>query len=129
MDVFQLAAVAVVAAMLALVIKAQRPDLALLLSVITGVLIFGAVALAVLPVFQKLSQLLGQTALANRYFEVLLKALGISFVAQFAADICNDAGETALASKVETAGKVAVLIAGLPLIVELCDIAIALIGQ
>ena len=49
-------------------------------------------------------------------------------MAQFAADACRDAGESSLASKVELAGKVAVILMALPLFEAIANTAITLIG-
>lgn len=57
-----------------------------------------------------------QTDGVSEYIPVLFKVLGISLVTQFSSDMCKDAGESALASKVEFAGKVMIAAAGLPVI-------------
>jgi stage III sporulation protein AD len=59
---------------------------------------------------------------------ILFKTLGLCFLAQFAADSCRDAGENALASKVELAGKLAIVILALPLFEKITSTALALIG-
>ena len=48
--------------------------------------------------------------------QVLLKALGICYITQLAADTCKDAGQQAIATKVELAGKVAVLAIAMPML-------------
>ena len=58
----------------------------------------------------------------------MFKTLGICFLAQFAADSCRDAGESALASKVELAGKISILVLSLPLFEDIAQTALGLIG-
>ena len=58
----------------------------------------------------------------------MFKAAGICFLAQFAGDACRDAGETALASRVETAARLAMTAAALPLFRQLAEMALTLIG-
>ena len=62
------------------------------------------------------------------YFTALLKALGCAFTAQTAADICRDTGESALASKIELAGRVELLLIALPLATEVVETAHTLAG-
>ena len=61
------------------------------------------------------------------YFKVALKALGIGYITSFAADSCRDAGQSALASKAELAGKCAVWMLSLPLVVSVLKIAVGFI--
>ena len=72
-------------------------------------------------------QLLVATKIPLEYIEILFKTLGICFLTQFASDVCKDAGETALSSKIETAGKVIILIISLPLFERITSIALELI--
>lgn len=62
------------------------------------------------------------------YVQILFKALGLCFITQIACDACRDLGETAIASKVETAGKLSVLLVSLPLFEKILGIAGGLIG-
>ena len=57
-----------------------------------------------------------------------MKTLGICFLTQFAVDSCKDAGESALASKVELAGKVTVVVMALPLFQSIASTAVSLVG-
>lgn len=60
--------------------------------------------------------------------QILFKALGLCFITQIAATPAADLGETAIASKVETAGKLSVLLVSLPLFEKILGIAGGLIG-
>jgi len=60
--------------------------------------------------------------------KVLLKSLGICFLSQLAADACRDVGQSAIAGKVELAGRMAVLLSALPLFGELLELAMKLIS-
>ena len=75
-----------------------------------------------------MSDLLRAAALPGEYAVILFKALGICWLAQFAADSCRDAGESALASKVELAGKTAVLLTTLPLFSAVAELVTELAG-
>ena len=64
----------------------------------------------------------------NEYTMVIIKALGICYVTQLASDTCQDAGERAMAGKIELAGRVAVLLLSLPMFSSILQIALELIG-
>ena len=59
---------------------------------------------------------------------ILLKSLGICLITQIACDTCRDIGETAIASRLETAGKAAMLLLILPMFLGLLEQAVFLIG-
>lgn len=119
--VLAVSALAVFAAVCGALIKKGNPEIALLFSIGAAVLVF----LYVLPQTESLAETIGMLAEASEMSEalqVLLKALGIVLVGRIAAGICRDAGESALASGVEFAVKVAVLLTALPLLQSLLAI-------
>ena len=63
-----------------------------------------------------LQEFLGAGAIPAAYITILLKVLGIALITQFTADMCRDSGESAMASKVEFAGKIIIVGTGLPVI-------------
>lgn len=55
------------------------------------------------------------------FISVLLKITGIAFLTEFSVNICKDAGEGAIATKVEMAGKVLIIALSIPIISALLD--------
>ncbi|MEE1155078.1 MAG: stage III sporulation protein AD [Acutalibacteraceae bacterium] len=128
MDILGICIIAVIGSILVLTLKQSVPQLALLLTLSVGVIILISV-LSFLPIItDKITQLMSQTGVNSKYISILIKALGICFICQFASDICKDAGQSALASKVELAGKIMILISALPLIEEVLNTAKALLS-
>lgn len=120
---------AVVAAALVTVIRQRAPEHALLLSVAAGVLILLWVIEMGTPLFEQIWTMFENCAGAQSgHVEILFKALGICFVVQIACDACRDLGESAIAAKVELAGKIAVLVLSLPLFEKILAIVANLIG-
>ena len=116
MNVLGVAVFAIVAAILALTLKQYSPQIAVVVSVGAGVLLFGYIAASLLPVLQEVLSisLLSEGVAEN--IGTLFKCLGVCYVVQLAADSCRDAGQQAIASKVELAGKVTVLALALPML-------------
>ena len=115
MDIVMIAGVVVVAAFLAVMLRQQRPEQAMAVSLAAGIGILALVLSKALPVIGTLRELLSTAALPEEYGAILFKALGICLLTQLAADAWKDAGESALASVVETAGAVCALLVALPL--------------
>ncbi|MCI9511161.1 SpoIIIAC/SpoIIIAD family protein [Oscillibacter sp. 1-3] len=115
-QVFQVTGLCVVGALLALVLKKGSPELALLLALaaVAAVLLFLAEALGELLDF--LREVGAASGLSEDLFIPLYKTAGIALVVKAGGSLCRDAGESALASAVETAGTVCALLVSLPLL-------------
>ena len=106
---------ALLGAVLAALLKKHTRELALLLAVA----VCGAAALAavrgVREIWAFLEDLLAAVEISSTLFLPLLKTTGIAVVTRVGADLCRDAGESAVASAVEMAGAMGALLAVLPL--------------
>ena len=126
--VFQVTGVCLVGALLAVVVRRGSPELSLLLTLggVTVVLVSLAEPLGELLDF--LTELGERSGVPQRLFLPLYKTVGISLVVRVGGDLCRDAGESALASAVETAGAVCALLAALPLLRAVLDLLMELIA-
>lgn len=123
MSISAICIIAVITAIISIALKESTPHIALALSLITGVIILISVA-SYLPTFtDKINSLMTQSNVNPEYAKVLLKSVGICFISQFSSDICKDSGQSALAGKVELAGKILILISALPLMEEILNTA------
>ena len=127
MELFKILMICLITAVLAVVLKQQRGEYAFL-TVLAG----GAAVLVTL--LRYLAEPLGvlQNAMVrygvdNSGFGVALKALGIGYVTDFIAATCRDNGQTSLAAKAELAGKCAILLVSLPLMLSVLELAVGLI--
>ena len=99
----------------------------MLLSLATGILILQFVLQQIQPAISQLKSIVSLTGMESDYAEILLKSVGVCFLTQLAGDVCRDAGEQSAASKIEFAGRCAVLLISLPLFTEVLGLASALI--
>ena len=128
MDVAAIVGLALAAAALCALLKRYHGEYALLVSVGTVLLIAAQLFSSLIPVLDEINRLMDQAGVAAEYGAILLKVAGLCFLAQFGADACRDAGESALASRVETAARLAMTAAALPLFRQLAETALSLIG-
>lgn len=127
MEFWQSAGLGIIAAVLCLLLKQYRPEFALAAATACGALLLLSVVSAFSPVFSALSRLAAQTGAAADYLALVLKAFGICYLSQLAADTCRDAGQTAIAGKIELAGRAAVLVLSLPMFLEVAETALSLL--
>jgi len=127
MDIITIVGVGIIGAALAVLFKQYKPEYSLAVSLIVGVIIFAVVADSLTPVLDQLNLLLDNTQMPREYIEILIKSLGICFITQIACDTCKDVGQGAISSKLEIAGKLAILLISLPLFQALLSIVTTLL--
>ena len=128
MELLNVFGIALVTVLVALVLKQHHKELGVLAAVAGGILLLVAVIFQLSPVLEQLRSWMDFAGGLGEQFGILLKSMGICFLTQFAADTCKDAGESALAGKVELAGKVSVVITALPLFQSIAQTALSLTG-
>ena len=116
------------AAVLATVLRSQRPELALGLSLAAGTLVVGMLLKELLPLITTLRRMLTLGGLSDNGLEIVLRAAGVCFVTQWAADTCRDAGQTALAGKAELTGRILLLLLTVPLFEQVLTLVTEVVG-
>ena len=128
MNIIALCGIAIISVIFCVMLKKYHAEYAIVISLIAGVLILVVVFSQLSPAISQIQGLLNATKLSSEYGIILFKSLGICFLTQFASDSCRDAGESALSSKIELAGKIAILGLSLPLFEKITQTAVSLIG-
>ncbi|MEH7491648.1 stage III sporulation protein AD [Neobacillus niacini] len=119
--------VALVATFLALILKEQKPNFAFLLIVFVGCSIFLFLVDKIYEIIHMLEKLAVNANVNLIYVETILKIIGIAYIAEFASQITKDAGQGAVASKIELAGKVLILAMAIPILTVMIETIIKLI--
>ena len=122
-DIIQICGIALITSFCALGLKKYAPETAVLLVITGGAFIFLSVISRVSPLIEQINNLTS----SGEYAEILIKTLGICLVCEFVSDSCKEAGQGALASKVEFASRVTVIITALPLFRSILNTAMELI--
>ena len=101
--------------LLSVVLRSQRPELAMCLSLLVGVLVVGVLLKELTPLIAALRRMTALGGVGENHLEVVLRGAGICLVTQLAADTCRDAGDAALAGKAELTGRILLLLLAVPL--------------
>lgn len=117
----QVLAFALVTAVLLVGLRRERPEVAVVLSVAAGAALLVFVLRQVAAVVEGVRAVVDRAGVDDRYVTSLLKVIGIAYLAEFGAQICRDAGEGALAAKVELAGKVFILALAVPVLLAVME--------
>ncbi len=106
---------AIAAATLSVVLRQYNKEYSLYISLAASLIILFIVTGAAVPVIELIKKLSEISGVDAQYIAPLMKALAISYITQLASDCCKDSGENAISSRVDFAGKIAVLLVSLPL--------------
>jgi len=108
-------------------LKKHTPQTAAAITLAASAIIFTAVLKFITEAFEKLKGLSGMFNINFSYTETVIKVITIAWVCEYCGAIIEDAGERAIAKKVEFAGKIVIFIMIFPILTNLCESIISLI--
>ncbi len=127
MDMLQWIGIGVMGALLVLVLRDMRPEMALVVSLVTGVLILIPLVSKLAGVMSVMSDLATRAQISGGYLYTVVRVIGIAYVAEFGAQICRDAGAGSIAAKVELGGKLVILAMAAPIVTALVDMIVGIL--
>ena len=127
MDIVKIIGVGLIALIIIVVVKQYKPEFTMYVSIIAGAIIIFLVLDKVTGIITLLTNLSKKTGINSEYLNILLKITGIAILTEFAVSICKDAGESAIASKIDFGGKVIIISMSIPIISALLEIIIKII--
>ena len=104
-DVIKIIGIGLLALIIIVILKQYKPEFAIYVSMIAGVLILVLSIQKLTGIINLLQSLANKTYINKSFLSILLKITGIAFITEFAVSICSDAGEKAIASKIEKIGR------------------------
>lgn len=119
LDVIKIIGTGLIAVIIILILKQYRPEFAIYVSIGAGVLIFALIAGKLLGIIEILQNLANKASVNNEFIVLLIKITGIAILTEFAASICKDSGESAIASKIDFGGKVVIISLSIPILSSL----------
>src|SRR5690606_28694231 len=123
----QIVGIGLVATFLALILKEQKANIAFLLIVFTGCVIFLFLIDQIYMIIQMIERIAINANVNSVYVETILKIIGIAYIVEFASQITKDAGQGSIASKIEMAGKIVILAMAVPILTILIEMIIKMI--
>lgn len=127
MNILSVMGIALVSIVLITVLKQYRPEFAVPVEICAAVILIFLILSPFTEILNSVNRLIQLSGIDPAYFKLLVKAIGIVIIVQLAADTCRDSGSSALAHKVELAGRVAVILTVLPMVATVAEFAMGLI--
>lgn len=121
-ELIRIAAIGIVAAIFAVVVSDKKPELGMLLGVAFGVMALMIAFGKASAIIGVLEESVGQAGIDAKLLVPVLKVTGMAYITQFSVDACRDVGQNSIAAKVETVGKIMMLVVAVPIATSLIQI-------
>ena len=126
-ELIKIIGIGLIALVIVIILKQYRPEYAIYVSIIAGILILFLAMEKLSGIINLLQSISDKTYINKQFLGILLKITGIAIVTEFAVSICADAGEKAIASKIELGSKVIIVAMSIPIISSLLELIIEIL--
>lgn len=116
MEILRILGIGIIALVFSIILKQYRPEFSVYISLLAGVLILVIAMEKVSGIIQILMNLSNRTSINKDFLVIILKITGIAILTEYITSICKDAGESAIASKVDFGGKAMMMSLSIPII-------------
>ena len=121
-EVIKIVGIGFMALIIAVILKQYRPEYAIFISILTGILILFLVMDRLTGIINLIETIQDKFAINTQFIALLIKITGIAFLSEFAVSVCKDSGEAAIASKIEIGSKIIIISMSIPIISSLLEI-------
>ncbi len=128
MNIFQIVVIGIIGAVLSITIKKHNAEISLMVALATGIIIFFGMLDKIAELMLVLKSIADVGGINSYYITLVLKVIGIAYIAEFGVQLCKDAGENSIAAKVELSGKILIMVVSAPVLLAVLDMAVNLIG-
>lgn len=126
-EIIKIVGIGLIALVIAIILKQYRPEYAIYVSIVAGILILVFIMNKITGIINLLKSISDKTYINKQFLSILLKITGIAIITEFAVSICTDAGEKAIASKIEIGSKVIIIAMSIPIISSLLELIIEIL--
>lgn len=117
----QLISLAFIAMFLALILKEQNAMFSFLVVFVAGLFILFLLLDSLHSIFSSVIQLSGRLNIEEPYIVLMMKLIGVAYIAEISAQLMKDAGFQALSYKIEVSGKILIITMAMPIITALIE--------
>lgn len=122
MEILKIIGIGLIALIIIVMLKQYKPEFVIYVSLIAGALILFIVVDKLTGIINLLQSLASKASINTEFLTLLIKITGIAFLSEFAVSICKDAGEVAIANKMEIGAKIIIISMSIPIISSLLEI-------
>ncbi|MCL2382690.1 MAG: stage III sporulation protein AD [Oscillospiraceae bacterium] len=124
MEVVQIVGIGLISLVIIIILRQYKPEFTIYISLAAGAIILFLVIDQLAGVVNLLANLARTTSINSEFITILLKITGIAILTEFGVSICKDAGETAVANKIDFGGKIIIVSISIPIITALLEMVV-----
>lgn len=122
MEILKIVGIGLVGAVCYLLLKDNKPEIALLINIACSIAILMIVADYFAGIISTISNIVAKTGIDSEIIGSVLKIIGVGYITEFGAGLCEDSGSKSIADKVLLGGKVIIMILSLPILTALMNL-------
>ena len=120
--IYKIVAIGIITSIATLIIKPIRGDFAIMIAITGGIIILLMLINYLSGIFNTFQGIINSTGISTSVYTLILKIIGIGYLIEFSAGICNDSGNSSLGDKILLGGKVVIMVMALPIITNILQI-------
>ena len=126
-SLYKIIGIALITCIATLIVKPVRPDFAIFISIVGGVIILFMLAGYLTDIFEVFNQIFNFTNVNSSLYKIIFKIIGVGYLVEFTASLCSDTGNNSLGDKVLLGGKIIILVMALPIVTSILEIVMELL--
>ncbi len=127
MDIIKIVGIGLITVIASILVKPIKPEVSIIIGLCGGVLILIQTINYVVDIIDAFSSIVDKTGLDAGLLKTLLKIIGVGYLTEFSANLCNDAGSSSVADKILFAGKIIILVMALPIVTSIIEIIVEIL--
>lgn len=122
MEIIKIAGVALITCIATMLVKQIKPEISIFVSICGGIVILFLCVNFLTEILGIFNFVVEKTGLNTKLFNLIIKIIGVGYITEFSANICNDSGQSSLSDKILLAGKIIIFSMSIPIIKTIIEI-------
>ena len=122
MEILKIVVIALTGVILAALLKSVNKEISIYIILATVIILFLTIIDRLAEIFLFLEDIYDNVTYGRTFFPVILKVLAVAYITDFTAQLCKDAGESSIGSKVELAGKIIIFYLAMPILTAILEL-------
>ena len=127
MDIIRIIGIGLITVVASMIVKPLKPEISIIIGLCGGILILSQTINYILDIINSFTSLVEKSGLDFELLKIVLKIIGVGYLTEFSANVCNDAGSSSIADKILFAGKIIILFIALPIVTRILEIIMELL--
>lgn len=121
MDIIKISILGLASVILGVLLNGIKPEYSFYISFTAGIIMLLLAASKVTYLIESVQKIQNAIPIDAASMGILFKMIGITYIGQFTANICKDAGNSAIAAQIELFSKLSIMVISMPVLLGLLD--------